>query len=71
MSVPDGAKPTGGRAIKWNVLMILATGIATGGTIWVLKGKGLPGQVGIGVLVLLFVLGLLGFLKNEKKAGHG
>lgn len=70
-SLLGDAKPTGARAIKWNVLMILATGIATGGTVWVLLGKGEPGLIGIGVLVVLFVLGLLGFLKNERKARQG
>lgn len=70
-SLLGDAKPTGGRAIKWNVLMILATGIATGGTVWVLLGKGKPGMIGIIVLVILFILGLIGFLKNEKKAQKG
>ncbi len=62
------AKPTGASAVKWNILMVVATVIATAGSIWVLLGKGLWGQIGVGVLIVLFVLGTLGFLKNEKKS---
>lgn len=69
-SLLGAAKPTGARALKWNILMIIATTIATAGSIWVLLGKGTPGKVGIAILIALFILGLLGFLKNEKKA-HG
>jgi hypothetical protein len=50
--------------------MIIATTIASAGSVWVLLGKGMPGKIGIGVLVALFVLGTIGFLKNEKKASH-
>ena len=67
-SLLGDAKPTGGRALKWNILMGIATTIATAGTVWVLLGKGTPGKIGIGVLVVLFVLGLAGFLKKEKEA---
>jgi Mn2+/Fe2+ NRAMP family transporter len=63
------ARPRGARAVKWNVLMAIATIIAAGGSVWVLLGKGTPGMVGIGVLVTLFILGLVGFLgKNRKSA---
>lgn len=63
------ARPRGARAVKWNVLMAIATGIAAGGSVWVLLGKGTAGMIGIGVLVVLFVLGLVGFLgKNRKPA---
>jgi Mn2+/Fe2+ NRAMP family transporter len=65
-SLLGGSRPTGGAAIRWNALMFLATGIATAGSIWVLSGKGLGGQIGIGVLVVLFVLGLVGFMKKGK-----
>ncbi len=68
-SLLGDARPRGARAVKWNVLMATATIIATGGSIWVLLGKGTPGMVGIGVLVTLFILGLVGFLgKNRKSA---
>jgi Mn2+/Fe2+ NRAMP family transporter len=63
------SRPRGARAVKWNVLMAIATIIATGGSVWVLLGKGTAGMVGIGVLVTLFILGLVGFLgKNRKSA---
>lgn len=62
--------PTGARRVRWNTLMIIATGIASFGSIWVLLGRGGPGLVGIGVLVILFVLGLWGFFsKNSLSAG--
>ena len=68
-SLLGDARPRGARAVKWNALMSIATIIATGGSIWVLLGKGTPGMVGIGVLVTLFILGLVGFLgKNRKSA---
>jgi len=68
-SLLGDARPRGARAVKWNALMSIATIIATGGSIWVLLGKGTPGMVGIGALVTLFILGLVGFLgKNRKSA---
>lgn len=73
--------PTGGRKLLWNLLMLLATGLATAGVIKVLLAKSqsakvffgsvTEGQVatgGIALLVVLFLLGFAGFLKNEKKA---
>lgn len=58
--------PRGGRRIAWNLLMGLATSVALIGTIWVLLGKGLPGQLGLGLLVLLLVIGLAGFMKRQR-----
>ncbi len=60
------AKPTGGSAVLWNVLMISATGIATFGSVWTLSGKGSFGMIGIVILATLFVIGSLGFYKNSK-----
>jgi len=61
--------PTGGRRVWWNSLMIIATGIATYGSVWVLSSKGTPGYIGITILTVLFVLGLIGFFrKNSVKA---
>ena len=62
------AKPTGGQALKWNILMTIATVIATAGSIWVLLGKGTAGMVGIAILVALFVLGLISFLAKNKRS---
>ncbi len=62
------SKPTGAQALKWNILMTIATVIATAGSIWVLLGKGTAGMVGIAILVALFVLGLIGFLAKNKAA---
>jgi len=63
--------PTGLRRIRWNTLMIGATGIVAFGSVWVLVGKGLPGQLGIGALALLFVLGLIGFFSKNRGGGGG
>ncbi|MDF1813178.1 MAG: divalent metal cation transporter [Verrucomicrobiales bacterium] len=63
---------TGGRRIYWNTLMVISTSVATFASIWALKDKsgfGIPfGKIGIGVLVLLFVVGTVGFLGHNKKA---
>lgn len=61
--------PTGGRRLWWNSLMIIATSIATSGSVWVLSAKGTPGYIGITILALLFVVGLTGFIsKNRRQA---
>ena len=51
--------------------MMIATVIATAGSIWVLLGKGTPGKVGIGILAALLVLGLTGFLAKSKNKAEG
>lgn len=61
--------PKGGYRILWNVLMVVSTSIATAGTVKVLLSKGTMGQAGIAFLAILFLLGLFGFLANEKKHG--
>jgi hypothetical protein len=61
-------RPKGLQALKWNGLMLISTLIATGGSIWVLLGKGNLGKAGIAVLVILFVLGLIGFLSKNRKS---
>lgn len=65
-SLLGDAKPTGGRAVAWNVLMLIATAVATYGSIWVLQSKGLPGKIGIGLLIALMVVGLIGFISKNK-----
>jgi hypothetical protein len=63
--------PTGGKRVLWNVLMLIATGLATFGSIWALKDKSLGafpmGKVGIGVLAILFVIGIIGFMSKNKR----
>ena len=65
------AMPRGGKRVLWNVLMCIATGLATFGSIWALKDKNLGsfpmGKVGITVLVILFIIGLVGFISKNKK----
>ncbi|MFC7335613.1 divalent metal cation transporter [Haloferula chungangensis] len=68
-------RPTGGKRILWNTLMATATGIATFGSVWVLKSKanfdswhGMIPAAGLAILVILFVVGTLSFLKNERRA---
>jgi Mn2+/Fe2+ NRAMP family transporter len=67
----------GGRRLKWNILMVIATVIATAGSVWAIKDKTLKigddlvipvGMIGIGVLIVLFILGTLGFVQKSKKA---
>tara|TARA_R110002096_G_scaffold29509_4_gene88928 strand:- start:18796 stop:20550 length:1755 start_codon:yes stop_codon:yes gene_type:complete len=60
--------PKAGSKIAWDVLMTISTLVATMGSVWVLSSKGFWGQVGIAVLVALFVIGLIGFLSKNKKS---
>lgn len=67
--------PTGGRRLLWNLLMGASTLIATAGSIWVLHGKtkapgwlGYVGWGGLAFLAILFVVGIVSFLNNEKKS---
>jgi len=58
--------PSGGARIRWNILMITATGIATGGSIWALSAKGVPGYIGLAILATLAILGTVGFIKKNR-----
>lgn len=58
--------PAGGARIRWNILMITATGIATGGSIWALSAKGVPGYIGLAILATLAILGTVGFIKKNR-----
>ncbi|MFC4993380.1 divalent metal cation transporter [Rubritalea tangerina] len=49
-----------------NVLMVLSAGVASFASIWALSGKGVPGQVGMGALAILVVVGVLGFVKRNR-----
>lgn len=68
-------RPSGRARIIWNTLMVFATSIATFGSVWVLQGKanfngwqGMIPAAGLLLLVVLFVVGIVSFLKKEKQA---
>lgn len=62
---------TGQKRIIANLFMGFATAIATIGSVWAIKSKaafGVPfGQIGIALLLFLFVFGFVGFMKNNAK----
>jgi len=67
------ARPRGGARVLWNTLMGLATGIATFGSVWVLSGKahldswkGIIPACGLALLLVLFVVGSVSFVKKER-----
>jgi len=67
--------PTGGKRIVWNVLMLFATGVATAGSVWALYGKATGsnplgqkfGWAGLVFLVVLFIVGIVGFTSKGKQ----
>ena len=61
------SRPTGAKAIRWNVLMVIATVIASFASSWALWNKGTPGKIGLAILLVLFVAGLAGFISKQKK----
>ena len=68
------AMPTGARRLRWNVLMITATAVASFASIWGLADKKLGsfpiGNVALGGLGLLLIVGLISFFqKNRPKSG--
>ena len=70
-SLLGDAMPTGAARIRWNVLMIIATAIASFASIWGLKGRtyeGLPiGNVALGVIAVLMVVGALSFFSKNRE----
>jgi len=73
-------RPKGKARVIWNVLMIFATIIATSGSLWVLEGKTnvkktIIGSLeishfawgGLTFLAILFVVGIVSFIRNEKR----
>lgn len=68
-------RPRGARRVWWNALMLISTAVATIGSVWGLLGRTddspLPGvswgYLGVGLLAVLFVVGLIGFVINERK----
>lgn len=63
------AMPTGGTRIFCNTLMIIATVVAGFGSGWGLIGKSMGsfpiGNVALGVLVVLLIVGLVGFIRKQ------
>ncbi|TLD69657.1 divalent metal cation transporter [Phragmitibacter flavus] len=68
-SLLGDAMPKGRSRVIWNCLMLLATTVATVGTVWVLLGKGTMGRIGLVVLVTLLVIGFVGFLRKNRVSG--
>ncbi|MFT5468582.1 MAG: Mn2+/Fe2+ NRAMP family transporter [Verrucomicrobiales bacterium] len=74
-AVLGDARPKGRSRVIWNVLMIFATVVATGASVWGIWAKkfgGIPfGKIGVAILAVMFIVGTLGFLKNEKRVSLG
>jgi hypothetical protein len=68
-SLLGDAMPRGGRRLALNAVMAVATLVAAAGSIWGIRDKvvaGVPiGGIGIGLLAVLGVVGLVGFLRRE------
>lgn len=66
------AMPTGARRWRWNILMGIATVVASFGSIWGMMDKnlyGFPiGKVALCVLALLMVLGIISFISKNSQA---
>lgn len=61
-------RPKGAARWIWNILMLGATAAASFASIWALSSKGLPGQLGLGGLALLAVIGIVSFVKKSRAA---
>lgn len=68
-------RPQGTARVVWNVLMGIATGIGTFGSVWVLSSKahfkdwhGMIPAAGLALLAILFVIGIFSFIKNERSS---
>ena len=72
-------RPTGRSRLLWNGFMGFALTIATVGSVWVLRGKaeggnwfkswqGMIPTLGLIFIAILFIVGILSFLKNEKRS---
>ncbi len=59
-------QPRGGRRLWWNTLMFIATGGATTASVWALLNNGTPGHIGLVALALLFLIGIVGFLRKRR-----
>jgi hypothetical protein len=68
--------PSGARRVRWNTIMLLATGLVSAAVFWVTyQGMSAPGLKGIMstscliILAILFVIGTIGFLQKDKVKG--
>ncbi len=65
------AMPTGVKRVIFNFFMIIATSLATLGSVWGIKDKSLGGVpvgiIGIGVLLILFIIGIVGFISRNNR----
>ncbi len=67
------AMPSGGKRWMWNIVMILATGVAGFGSAWGLYGKTMVvaerkipiGNIALAALAVMLVLGVVSFLAKE------
>ncbi len=61
-------RPEGVARLIWNVLLLIATALATLASIWALTSKPAPwGSIGMGGLVLLALIGLVGYVRNRNR----
>ena len=74
-SLLGDAMLTGAKRLRWNILMVIATLIASFASVWGLwskvyktdSGGVIPaGKIGIGIIAILLIVGVLGFIKNSR-----
>jgi len=58
----------GGKRFVTNLLMAGATAAAGLASVWALSGRGTPGKWGLAGLVVLFVIGIIGYLRHRRTA---
>ncbi|MCH6255057.1 divalent metal cation transporter [Puniceicoccaceae bacterium K14] len=51
-----------------NILLIFSASVATCGSVWTLWHKGTPGMIGISGLVVISLIGIVGYKKNSASA---
>jgi hypothetical protein len=72
-TVLGDSMPRGGKRIFFNTIMLFATAVATFGSVWGLYNRsafGFPiGNVALGALVVLLIVGVGSFISKEKAAG--
>ena len=71
-AVLGDAMPTGTKRIVWNLLMIIGTAVSGFASAWGLYGKKMYdfpiGNVALGLLAVMLILGLISFLTKQAKA---